>query len=128
MPPIIDGLQAVTVHVKDLQKARDFYSKVLGLEEVVPTPNVPRVVFKIPGNPTRLLMHIPGPDEGGREPGTESGIQFHCTDPVAACTAIRQNGGAVVDEPWTTQRGGATIVRAVIADPDGNEFILSSGL
>jgi predicted enzyme related to lactoylglutathione lyase len=128
MTPVIEGLQAVTVHVTDLERARAFYSKVLGLEEDGPVPNAPRVVFKLPGTPTRLVMHIQGPDEGGREPGTVSGILFHCADPVAACAAIRQKGGTVSNEPWTTQRGGATIVRAVIADPDGNQFLLSSSV
>jgi predicted enzyme related to lactoylglutathione lyase len=128
MSAIVEGLQAVTVHVTDLAKAREFYAKVLGLEEEASTPNVPRVVFKIPGTPTRLSMHVQGGTEGGREPGTVSGILFHSADPVAAVAAIRNHGGKVVDEPWTIQRGGVTIVRAVIADPDGNEIILSSAL
>jgi predicted enzyme related to lactoylglutathione lyase len=126
MPPLIDGLQAVTVHVTDLERSRAFYSKVLGLEEDVSVPNAPRVVFKIPGGATRLIMHIQREGEGGREPGTVSGILFGCADPVATCAEIQKRGGSVVDEPWTMQRGPATIVRAVIADPDGNQFLLSS--
>lgn len=128
MPTIIEGLQAVTVHVRDIQRSRNFYSDVLGLEEETPVPNVPRAVFKIPGNSTRLMMHVTTEEEGGREPGTVTGIQFHCADPVAACEAIKQKGGMIADAPWTMQRGKVTIVRAVIADPDGNEFILSSAL
>jgi predicted enzyme related to lactoylglutathione lyase len=128
MGTVVEGLQAVTVHVTDLQRAREFYSKVLHLEEDVPVPNAPRVVFKIPGTSTRLLMHIQGPDEGGRAPGTVSGILFQCADPVAACAAVHERGGSVVNEPWSIQRGGATIVRAVVADPDGNEFLLSSSV
>jgi predicted enzyme related to lactoylglutathione lyase len=73
-------------------------------------------------------MHVQGGTEGGREPGTVSGILFHCADPVAASATIRAPGGAIVDEPWTMQRGGVNIVRVVVADPDGNEFILSSAL
>jgi catechol 2,3-dioxygenase-like lactoylglutathione lyase family enzyme len=49
MSPIIEGSQAVTVRVADLEKARGFYSDVLGLEEDVALPNVPRAAFKIPG-------------------------------------------------------------------------------
>lgn len=128
MAPIIEGLQAVTVHVTDLEKARAFYSKVLLLEEERPIPNIPRAVYKLHGTPTRFLIHVQVGDEGGREPGTVSGLQFYCPDPVAACALIKKNGGTVVDEPWSMQRGHSTVVRAVIADPDGNEFILSSGL
>jgi predicted enzyme related to lactoylglutathione lyase len=116
----------VTVHVTDLERSRDFYSKVLGLEEDASVPNVPRGVFKIPGGSTRLIMRIQREGEGGREPGTVSGILFCCADPVAACAEIQKRGGSVVDEPWTMQRDSATIVRAVIADPDGDQFLLSS--
>jgi predicted enzyme related to lactoylglutathione lyase len=128
MAAVIEGLQAVTVHVTDLGKAREFYSKVLGLEEDRSSPSVPRAVFKIPGSAARLSMHVTTPDEGGRAPGTVSGILFQCTDPVAACEAIKRAGGMVTTEPWTIKRDYGTIVRAVIADPDGNEFLLSSGL
>ncbi|MCI4340057.1 MAG: VOC family protein [Thermoplasmata archaeon] len=128
MPNIIEGLQAVTVHVRDLAKAREFYAKVLGLVEEEPIPTVPRATFVLPGTTTRLMMHVQGPGEGGRAPGTVSGLQFQCHDPLAACAAIQRLGGRIVDEPWTMKRGTTKIVRAVIADPDGNEFILSSEL
>lgn len=128
MPRVIEGLQAVTVHVTDLPRAREFYSRVLGLEEEPPHPNLRRAVFKIPGTPTRLLMHVQTGTEGGRKPGTVSGILFHCSDPVAATVVVKENGGSIVDEPWTMHRGEVEIVRVVVADPDGNEFILSSSL
>jgi len=128
MAPIVEGLQAVTVHVTDLDRARPFYSKVLGLEEDDPVPNLPRASFKIPGTSTRLTMHVQRPGEGGREPGTVSGVLFYCKDPIAAAESVKAHGGTVVDEPWSMQRGPATVVRTVVADPDGNQFILSSGL
>jgi predicted enzyme related to lactoylglutathione lyase len=73
-------------------------------------------------------MHVTTPDEGGRESGTVSGILFHCPDPVAAYAAIQKKGGTIADEPRSMQRGQTTIIRAVIAHPDGNQFILSSRL
>ncbi|MCI4346450.1 MAG: VOC family protein [Thermoplasmata archaeon] len=118
----------MTVHVSDLERGRGFHGKVLGLEEEPPNPKIPRAVFKLPGTSTRLTMHVQGPTEGGREPGTVSGILFHSSDPVAVGAAIREHGGAVVNEPWTMQRAAVEILRVVVADPDGNEFILSSAL
>jgi predicted enzyme related to lactoylglutathione lyase len=127
MAPVIEGLRAVPVHVTDLARARSFYTEVLGLVEEPPVPNVPRIAFKLPGSPTRLTMHVQRPGAGGREPGTVSGILLQCGDPVAACATVREHGGTIRDEPWTMPRGASTIVRAVIADPDGNGFILSAG-
>ncbi|MCI4320934.1 MAG: VOC family protein [Thermoplasmata archaeon] len=128
MAALIEGLQAVTLHVTDIPRAREFYANVLGLEEETPQPHVPRAVFKIPGTSTKLLIHVQGGTEGGREPGTVSGIFFHCPDPLAACVQIQRHGGRIVGEPWTMKRGESKVVRAVIADPDGNEMILSSEL
>lgn len=128
MATVIDGLQSVTVHVTDLARSRQLYGTVLGLEEISSTPSAPRLIYALPGTGTRLLMHIPTPEEGGRAPGTVSGILLSCRDPVAACEEIRRRGGTVTSEPWTIERGGTTIVRAVFADPDGNEFVLSSGV
>ena len=126
MSHIIQGLQAVTVHVTDLAKARAFYLDILGMEEEGQPPHSPRVVFKIPGSETRLSMHVQGPDEHGREPGTVSGLLFQCSDPIAACAEVVRKGGRLVNEPWSMHRGATKVVRAVIADPDGNEMILSS--
>jgi predicted enzyme related to lactoylglutathione lyase len=126
MSRVVEGLQAVTVHVTDLARARTFYANVLGLDEDPQPPDSPRVVFRIPGSETRLSMHIQGRGEGGRRPGTVSGLLFQCRDPLAACAEVLRKGGKIVNEPWTMHRGARKVVRAVIADPDGNEMILSS--
>ena len=125
MTDAIAGLHAVTVHVRDLARARAFYSTVLGLRELPRQPPDTRLVFAIPGSPTLLTMHIQAPGEEGREPGTVSGLVFHHPDPKAAAETIRQRGGTIVLEPVHVEVGGSKFFRMVFADPDGNEFLLS---
>ncbi len=125
MHEVITGLYAVSVHVRDIQKARTFYRDVLGFKELGFDEKVGRATFALPGTPTILRMHIQGPDEGGREPGTVSGILFRHPDPVAACTEIKRRGGTVTNEARLVELPGLRFVLGVIADPDGNEFIIT---
>jgi len=124
MSDVIEGMEAVTVHVRDIQKARKFYTEVLGLREESFIPKASRAAFVIPGTTTLLTMHILGEGEGGREPGTVSGIVFSHHDPTAACEEIRKRGGTIVDEPHTFPTALGTVTLGVFADPDGNQFVL----
>ena len=119
----IQGLEAVTIHVRDVEKARTFYRDVLGLQEVQHVPQR-GAVFAIPGIPTVLNMHLKQPQEQGREPGTVTGLVFSAPDVTAACDAIRAAGGRITDEPEKTTNPTGAYMRATIADPDGNEFLL----
>jgi predicted enzyme related to lactoylglutathione lyase len=124
MSDIIEGMEAVTVHIRDIQRARKFYSEVLGLKEVSYIPSASRAAYAIPGSTTLLTMHVLGEGEGGREPGTVSGIVFSHHDPKAACSEIRNRGGSIVDEPETFPTALGTVTLGVFADPDGNQFVL----
>ncbi len=124
MESMIEGMEAVTVHVHDIQRARTFYASVLGLKEVSFNAAASRAAFAIPGTTTLLTMHIQGGEEGGRPPGTVSGIVFSHKDPVAACAEIRQRGGTIVGEPTTYRNPLGVVTLGVFADPDGNEFVL----
>ena len=126
MTATIEGLEAVTVHIRDIHKARNFYGEVLGLKEIQFDGKVGRAVFAIPGTTTTLRMHVYDPEEGGREPGTVSGIVFSHHDPASACAEITRRGGMVTDPPHTINPPGLTATLSVIADPDGNEFVLRS--
>lgn len=126
MTEIIEGLEAVTVHITDIHRARKFYRDVLGLKELQFDEKASRAVFAIPGTSVALRMHVMGFDEGGREPGTVSGVVFSHHDPVVACAEIRRRGGTIIDEPHTINPPGMTAVLSVFADPDGNEFVLRS--
>lgn len=124
MVEVIEGMEAVTVHVRDVAKARKFYAEVLGLREVDARPDSPRAAFEIPGTTTLLTMHVMGPDEGGREPGTVSGVLFSHRDPVAAFAELERRGAKILHEPDTFEAPIGTVTLGVFADPDGNEFVL----
>lgn len=124
MAEVIEGMEAVSIHVRDIHRARKFYGEVLGLKEVSYVEKASRAAFAIPGTGVQLTMHIMGTDEGGREPGTVSGIVFSHRDPVAACEEIRKRGGSIVNEPHTFTNPFAKVTLGVFADPDGNEFVI----
>jgi len=122
--PVIEGMSAVTLHVTEIERARRFYKEALGLTEVTYQPERKRAVFAIPGlTGTVLSMHEMAPQEGGRPPGTVSGIIFSHRDPARAMDEIRRRGGTVTQEVDKTPFG---FLRGCFADPDGNEFVLSS--
>ncbi len=62
----IEGLEVVTVHIRDIQKARKFYVEVLGLTELQFDRKAGRSVFAIPGTTTTHRMQVYDPEEGGR--------------------------------------------------------------
>ncbi|HEV2316738.1 MAG TPA: VOC family protein [Thermoplasmata archaeon] len=124
MVEVIEGVEAVTVHIRDIDRAREFYSEVLGLREVSFIAKASRAAFALPGTSTLLTMHVQGEGEGGREPGMVSGAVFSHRDPVAACAEIRRRGGTIVDEAHTFQSALGTVTLGVFADPDGNQFVL----
>ncbi len=128
MTEVITGLHSVTIHIRDVQKARTFYKDVLGFNELRFDEKASRAVFALPGTSTLLSMHIQGPTEGGREPGTVSGVVFWHSNPSAACAEIKRRGGTVTMEPMVIETPDTKFVRFAIADPDGNEFIISNRL
>ncbi|MGP8075226.1 MAG: VOC family protein [Thermoplasmata archaeon] len=126
MDDVITGLHSVTIHIRDIHKAREFYRDVLVLKEVSFNEARNRAVFALPGTSTLLTMHVQGGDEGGREPGTVTGLILRHPDPVAAIEEIKRRGGAVANEPRLIEFPGVKFVLGVIADPDGNEFVISN--
>jgi catechol 2,3-dioxygenase-like lactoylglutathione lyase family enzyme len=126
MTDVITGLHAVTIHIRDIQRARMFYKNVLGLQELKFDEKLNRAVFTLPGTSTILSMHIMAPGEEGREPGTVSGVVFSHPDPAVASAEIKRRGGTITLEPQTVEMPGVKFVRCAIADPDGNEFLISN--
>jgi catechol 2,3-dioxygenase-like lactoylglutathione lyase family enzyme len=126
MSEVITGLHAVTIHIRELPRSRTFYREVFGLKEVSHDETRGRAVFALPGTSTLLTMHIQGPGEGGREPGTVTGLILRHPDPTAACEEIKRRGGTIANEPRVVEFPGGKFVLGVVADPDGNEFVISN--
>jgi catechol 2,3-dioxygenase-like lactoylglutathione lyase family enzyme len=122
----IGGLHAITLHITDVQKARAFYRDVLGLQELSFNEAANRAVFALPGSTTLLTMHVQRPGEGGRDPGTVTGVMFDHPDPAAALAEIKRRGGTITAEAELVQLPGATFHRGAFADPDGNEFLITN--
>jgi predicted enzyme related to lactoylglutathione lyase len=120
---VIQGLDAITVHLTapNKTKARDFYSRVLGLKELSWDDASGRGAWQTPGGAATLVAHVMRPDEPGRLPGTVTGVQFTTTDVRASVAEVKKRGGHVTDEPWASPWGP---IYATVADPDGNEFVL----
>ena len=83
MPPMVEGLEVVTVHVRDIHQAQKFYADVLGLNELQLDGKVGRAVYAIPGTTRVLRMHVYDPAGNGREPGIVSGIVVSPPIPTA---------------------------------------------
>jgi predicted enzyme related to lactoylglutathione lyase len=124
MSNVIEGMEAVTVHISDIERARKFYTEVLGLKEVSFIPAASRAAYEIPGTTTVLAMHVQREGEGGRDPGTVSGIVFSHHDPKAACAEIQKRGGSIVNEVVTYTNPLGKVTLGAFADPDGNEFVI----
>jgi predicted enzyme related to lactoylglutathione lyase len=125
MSDVIESVGAVTVHVTDVKKARPFYKDVLGLKELDYDEKFQRARYALPGTSTILTIHRMGEGEGGRPPGTVTGIAFFHNDPFAAIAEVKRRGGTVTDEPQKVDRPGiVSYTLGVVADPDGNEFII----
>jgi len=122
----VQGLHAITVHIRDPDAARRFYRDVLGLKELLFDERAKRLVFALPGTSTLLTMHVQAAGEGGRDPGTVSGVVFHHPDPTAACREIVRRGGTLTLEPTEVETSLGRFVRAAFADPDGNEYLLTN--
>lgn len=117
----IRGTAAMTLHVHDLDRAAAFW-RALGLEGDA-EPGGEAVSFAIPGSGPLTLHRWQSQcaENGGRPPGTVSGLMFDTADVEAACREVGRSGGRVVDAPFPGPDGGRW---AVAADPDGNEFFL----
>ena len=109
------------MHVRDIKKARTFYHDVLGLSEIWYDEEGESASFRIPRGPP-LSMHVQGKGELGRSAGTVSGIYFSVEDVKRAARVIERKGGTVTDRPEKKPWGNWN---ATIADPDGNEFVLT---
>lgn len=115
------SLGAHPIFVSDVEKVKNFYRDILGLELTEENPHFTE--YRIDGgtlyveekNPDRAKgfdsVHIGGP----------TGIVLAVDDIKTTVEELRMKGVAITAEPIEQVWGGWN---AVIADADGNEFIL----
>jgi lactoylglutathione lyase len=116
------------LRVGDLQRAIDFYTRVLGME-LLRTTDRPEQKYSLafvgygknPDHAEIELTYNYGVDH--YELGTAYGhIALGVPDVHGACEKIRANGGNVTREPGPV-KGGTTVI-AFVTDPDGYKIEL----
>jgi predicted enzyme related to lactoylglutathione lyase len=118
----LDSVAIVTVWVKDLEAAIDFYTGALELEKGMDDEfgeGDRFVTVAPPGGGTQIAIR---PDREGRA-GQMTGIVFGSDDPRAAAEELKGRGVEFVQEPEEQEWGG---VMGLFADPDGNQFVIHS--
>jgi lactoylglutathione lyase len=116
------------LRVGDLQRAIDFYTKVLGME-LLRTTDRPEQKYSLafvgygrnPEHAEIELTYNYGVEK--YEMGTAYGhIAIGVPDAYAACERIRSSGGTITREPGPV-KGGSTVI-AFVTDPDGYKIEL----
>jgi lactoylglutathione lyase len=116
------------LRVGDLQRSIDFYTKVLGMT-LLRTSDNPEYKYTLAfvgygSNPEHAELELTynyGVDS--YEQGTAYGhLAISADDIVAACAAVKANGGNVTREPGPV-KGGSTVI-AFVTDPDGYKIEL----
>jgi catechol 2,3-dioxygenase-like lactoylglutathione lyase family enzyme len=121
---MIRGIKFVSVPVRDQDASLKFFTEKVGFKVSTDQPfdGTQRwIELMIPGAETRLVLFTPPGQEaqiGGFKP-----ISFWCDDVFATAKALESRGVTFSKKPKTEAWGTA----AVFKDPDGNEFVLSTG-
>lgn len=120
----ITHVGAATVHVTDMDRALDYYTRVLGLvlhkdtaAEGHPGPRTLWIGFAEGRAILVLAGRPPGWPEG---PGGFTGIILDVDDAERTYEELQERG-AIFSRPL---RRGPHAWQAILADPDGNEFLL----
>lgn len=116
------------LRVGDLQRAVDFYTRVLGMKLLRtterPEQNYSLAFVGYGTNPDHAEIELTyNHGVSGYELGTAYGhIALGVPDVYAACEKIRANGGNITREPGPV-KGGSTVI-AFVTDPDGYKIEL----
>ena len=120
---MIRGITFVGIPVSDQDVALEFYTKSLGFKVTTDRPFTDTqrwIELSISGADTGLALYTPEGHES--RIGQFQSIAFWCDDVVATCEILRAKGVSFAQEPKKEPWG--TI--AILKDPDGNQFALSS--
>ncbi len=116
------SLGSLLIGVSDLNKARTFYEKVFGMKTIEFRPpfmqaSLNEIEFNIEED-----ADYRGKDWSKNNIGGRKAFSFYVDDIFDFITDARACGAIVVEEP---KKEPWEWYEAVIADPDGNEFVIS---
>ena len=120
---MIKAIKFVGVPVTDQQRALEFYTNTLGFRVVTDQPfddNQRWIELAIGRSGSGISLFTP-PGQESRI-GTFTNISFVADDVKATHRELAAKGVRFVQEPQEADWGTA----AIFADPDGNQFVLSS--
>jgi predicted enzyme related to lactoylglutathione lyase len=122
---MISAVDFVSINVADQERAKRFYTDVLGLELLLDVPmgepdGAKWVEVRPPGSQTKLILfHAPGA-AGGMAP-----FVFDTDDIVATCADLAAKGVEIVDAPAVAPWGSWW---AQIKDSEGNSIGLNQAV
>jgi catechol 2,3-dioxygenase-like lactoylglutathione lyase family enzyme len=120
----IRAIKFVSIPVRDQDASLRFFTEKLGFKVATDQPfdgSQRWIELLIPGADTRLVLFTPPGHEsriGGFQP-----ISFQCDDVFATAKAL-ESKGVTFSQKARKEHWGTS---AIFKDPDGNEFVLSTG-
>lgn len=121
---MITHVKFVGIPTRDQTRALRFYTEQLGFEVSTDQPFDDKqrwIELRIAHSQTRVVLFTPEGHES--RIGTFFNGTLACDDVDATYRQLRQRGVEFVDEPQAQPWGKF----AIFKDPDGNQFVLSSG-
>jgi len=119
---MLNRIQVTTVFVKDLEKAKAFYTNTLGMSLKFDQQMGPdfRWLEVIPsGGETSIVLAPPFPGMPPEAIGGPTGIIFDTSDIQQTHSSFKAKGVEFTQEPTEQPWGG---IEAQFSDPDGNVF------
>jgi predicted enzyme related to lactoylglutathione lyase len=120
---VIEHIKTVAVYVEDQERALDFYTRILGFEvrnEVDLGARGRWLELAPPGAETSLVLYSRALMANWRE--LKPSLVFRCDDVRATCQQLAAKGVRITGPP--TEMAWGTYAK--FADPDGNEFLLTT--
>lgn len=120
---MIRGIKFVGVPVRNQEAAVKFWTEAVGMKVATDQPFNEKqrwIELMIPGADTGIAPFTPDGHED--RIGQFQSISFWCDDVFATASALKSKGVTFTQDPRTESWGSA----AIFADPDNNQFVLSS--